>query len=206
MIFENFTIAENVMAGMEFYRTNRTSEKVIARDMAIIGRSRTHPPSDPSQLDKASGVITPRTSGWEMEDIRFYNFDGDMVITETCSKCDIVYLFTNTAQTYEVQKIEYHNITSKKLLMNGLQRDIIYDLDGSFSEGFYETDHSSASILHNFPHLQQDGACHEPSDEAWGDALLCTDEVVRVMFTNIESKNMFKFVPMKVQLLESLSE
>lgn len=66
MIFENFTIAESKLAGIEFYRTNLTREPVIARDMAIIGVTTLNPPSDLSVLNGARGAIGPRTSGWRM--------------------------------------------------------------------------------------------------------------------------------------------
>lgn len=66
MIFENFTIAESGMAGMEFYRTNLTKEPIIARDMAIIGVSATNPSSDSTVYNNVFGVIGPRTNGWQM--------------------------------------------------------------------------------------------------------------------------------------------
>lgn len=44
MVFENFTIAENRLAGMEFYKTNFTKEHVIAKDFIIIGKSIQNPP------------------------------------------------------------------------------------------------------------------------------------------------------------------
>lgn len=45
MIFENFTIAENKLAGMEFYKTNFTKETVVAKDFVIIGKSTQNPPA-----------------------------------------------------------------------------------------------------------------------------------------------------------------
>ena len=55
MIFENFTIAESKMAGMEFYKTNFTKEPVIAKDMAIIGISNTNPETDTNVYNGARG-------------------------------------------------------------------------------------------------------------------------------------------------------
>lgn len=91
--------------------------------MTIIGRSLINPPSDPSKLNNARGVIGPRsTEGWKISDINFYNFDNDMVIMETCSKCNDILLYTNTGQEYELEDITYTNVTSKKIHMLGLKR------------------------------------------------------------------------------------
>jgi hypothetical protein len=61
MIFENFTIAESKMAGMEFYKTNFTKEHVKAKNFAIIGRSTANPPASDAELDGSKGVILSRT-------------------------------------------------------------------------------------------------------------------------------------------------
>lgn len=61
MIFENFTIAESKLAGMEFYKTNFTKEHVVARNIAIIGKSYGNPPVFDSELVGAKGAILSRT-------------------------------------------------------------------------------------------------------------------------------------------------
>ncbi len=49
--------------------------------MTIVGRSSANPSSDSSKLDNANGVIGPRsTKAWKMENIKFFNFDTNMVI------------------------------------------------------------------------------------------------------------------------------
>ena len=54
----------------------------------------TNPPTNPTILNGANGVIGPRTGQWNMSNIRFYNFPATTTILETCSKCKN--LFTNT--------------------------------------------------------------------------------------------------------------
>ena len=61
MLFENFTIAESKLAGMEFYKTNFTKEHVKAKNFAIIGRSYGNPPANADQLSGAKGAILSRT-------------------------------------------------------------------------------------------------------------------------------------------------
>ena len=78
-----------------------------------------------------------------------------------------------------------------------LKRDVIYDLDGSFSQKFDGTTRSSATIVHGFPHLKvhnQNGDCPvatTPTD--WDDAIMCgpTVSIKRVMFTNLQNKQLF---------------
>lgn len=80
MIFENFTIAESKLAGMEFYRANLTRELVQARDMAIICHSPSSTADELAYKSGARGVIAPRTSGWKMSNIRFYNFPATTTV------------------------------------------------------------------------------------------------------------------------------
>ena len=46
--------------------------------------------------------------------------------------------------------ITYTNVTSKKLQMLGLRREIIYDMDGTYSQGFDSNSRASATIVNNF--------------------------------------------------------
>ena len=64
---------------MEFYRTNLTRELVEARNMAIIALSQNNQDSNALAVNGARGVIGPRTIGWKMSDIRFYNFPANTV-------------------------------------------------------------------------------------------------------------------------------
>lgn len=48
--------------------------------MAIIGISQGNAPADPSILSNTRAVIGPRTSGWKMSNIRFYNYPSTSVI------------------------------------------------------------------------------------------------------------------------------
>ena len=92
--------------------------------MTIIGRTTTNPTIEPTKVTSARGVIGPRITKkeWKITDIDFHNFDGSMVVMETCSKCDSTSLFTNTGQEYQVEGISYNNVTSQKLHMVGLRR------------------------------------------------------------------------------------
>ena len=92
--------------------------------MTIVGRTTINPSTEPNKVDNARGVIGPRITRkeWKISDINFHNFDGSMVVMETCAKCDDTLLFTNTGQEYMVEDITYTNVDSKMLHMLGLRR------------------------------------------------------------------------------------
>lgn len=159
MIFENFTIAENGRAGMEFYRTNFTKELVEAKDSTIIGETNTNPSAGPSPIIGSSGLIAPRTSGVKISGVNFYNFPASTTVFETCSHCDEEKLYTNTGCEYILENINVNNVSGNYLKWTGVKRDIIYDIDGSFSNSFSASTGSSGTIVYNYPHLRQDSDC-----------------------------------------------
>lgn len=73
-------------------------------------------------MNNSAGVIAPRTSGWGMSNIRFYNFAAYMHVFQACSYCDTDLLFTNVANEYLVSGVSYTNISGKYLLLNGIKR------------------------------------------------------------------------------------
>ena len=92
-------------------------------------------------------------------------------------------------------------MASKYLDLNGLKREIIYDLDGTFSSGFDSSSRSSATIMANHPHIGQETACLTPTSTSdWDDTLACDETITirKVMFTNIHEPGIFTFVPMKI--------
>lgn len=72
----------------------------MAKNSVIIGSTQTNTPSNPKDvvdLRTTSGVIGPRTYGWGMSGVNFYNFGPQTTILQTCSHCDNDLLATNTA-------------------------------------------------------------------------------------------------------------
>ena len=92
--------------------------------------------------------------------------------------------------------------------MNGLKRQIIYDLDGSLSKSFNSLSRTSGTIVGNFRHLADDPVCTPATTPSvWDNALVCdeTAQVRRVMFTNLGSMGLFASTPMKIQLISDVS-
>lgn len=185
MIFDNFTIADSKQAGMEFYKTNFTKQLVIAQNSAIIGITQYN--NFPILLNSSKGIIAPRTSNWKMSNIRFHNFAANQTTFQTCSKCDNIKLYSNTAQEYLVQNISYSNVNGSYLYMGVQKREIIHDLDGSFS-GFGLGVGLPGTVVWGFRHLLDQPACSNATVPArWDNALYCNSSLTlrRIMFTNL---------------------
>ena len=189
---------------MQFYRSDFTKQVVEARNFAIIGVTQNNAPTDLSVFNGARGVIGPRTSGWKMSYVRFYNFPVGTTVMQTCSKCDNILLYTNAAQEYLVDNIIMTNVSGNYLFMNGHKREIIYDTDASLSRSFDggSASRTSATIVYGYTHLAAEAAC-SPSNATskWDNALACDQSVTvrKVMFTNFINKELFQRTPMKVE-------
>lgn len=208
MVFENFTIADSKRGAMEFYRSNFTKENVEARNFAIIGLSQNNG-GNITTMNNSAGVIAPRTSGWAMSNVRFYNFASYMNIFQACSHCNEDLLFTNGAHEYLVSGVTYSNISGSYVKMNGLRREIIYDLDATFSAPFNGGVRTSATVVNAFPHLVQESGCSAPSTPSLWDHTIVCDQTVpirRVKFTNLRDSFIFEKAPMKIQLLSNMYE
>lgn len=138
----------------------------------IIGQTQTN---SPQPVDGAKGIITPRDGNIRIDNIRFYNYPANTHSLETCSHCDNALIFTNTAQEIYISNITFTNVTGYKLFMLGQKREILYDLDGSFTTtGFDGKQRQSAAITYNYKHLRGEAACQPTSNiAAWDNTIAC---------------------------------
>ena len=149
----------------------------MAENLTIVGRTSTNPSYSPGKNGGTKGIIAPRlTSGWKMSNIKFHNFYGSMTCFETCSGCNSPSAFTNTGQNYLAEAISYNNINSKRLRMTGVKREMIYDLDGTFSEGMDGVNRTSARIIYFSKHLGGEPGCSRTTNMfTWDNTLVCDD-------------------------------
>jgi hypothetical protein len=184
------------------------ASEVIALNSKVIGTFST-PDASSKGNSNFVGVYAPKSDGWRMSGIEFYNFPSNMVALQTCHSCNSPSSFVNTGKIYHVNNITYHNMSGKYLIMNGLKRDIIYDEDGTFSSDFNQDTRSYGQILHGFSHLIDEPGCDIPTDtNAWGYRLLCNETVPlrRVMFYNMKDPYLFDSMAMKIQVLGDINE
>ena len=87
--------------------------------------------------------------------------------------------------------------------MNGHKKDILYDLDGSFSTTQFDgRQRSSAAITFNWKHMASDSACAPPtSTAAWDNTIICDSTfkvkgiAVSQLTTSIFDKQAMKVEP-----------
>lgn len=163
----------------------------------MVGKSFTNAASDPTNYTLGmSGAITSRSGVTKLNNIRFYNFPAGSILLQTCRLCDDPLKYTNLGTEVIVNQITLTNVTGNLLFMIGLKRDVIYDLDGSFSNAFDNTNRSSGTIVHGFPHIASSNQVLCPvasSPSKWDGAVMCgpTLTLRRVAFTNLEKHQDF---------------
>lgn len=211
-MINNFTIAENYHGGAEFYLANFTKEMVSVNNCAIIGQSQTNMAADTTNYTSGmAAVITPRTGFSNFTNTRFYNYPAGSVVFVVCSKCDDVMFFNNLGTEVVVKNLTFDQVDGDYLLMLGLKRDIIYDLDGSLSSAFDGRTRASATITYNFPHISAYNrmTCLSPADvNQWDNAIMCDHTVTlrRIFFTNPVNPSVFNAQFMKVKPLGTYDE
>jgi hypothetical protein len=198
LIFENITSAENLRAGVEFYVSEYTRNPLELRNSVVVGQT-----SSNSQGVSSRGVITPRTGNIRIDNVRFHDFPSGTHSLETCSKCDDPMVFSNTVQEIYISNITYTNVQGYKLFMSGVKREILYDLDGSFTgTDFDGTPRSSAAVTNNWKHLASHSACLPTSNlSQWHNTIAC-DETVKlaaVTIAHLSPTTTFDKVGMKIQ-------
>ena len=86
--------------------------------------------------------------------------------------------------------------------MNGHKKDILYDLDGSFTTNQFDGQtRTGGAVTHNWKHLANDAACSPTSNiAAWDDTLMC-DSSVKVIGIEITAltTSIFDSQAMKVE-------
>lgn len=178
----------------------------------IVGKTVTNPSVDGSNYTKGmAAVITPRTGQANITNTRFYYYPAGSIALITCSHCDDLLLYTNLGSDTFIKNLTFTGVVGKYLLMIGLKRDVIYDLDGSLSDAFDGGDRSSATIVSNFAHIgtSNNNACLQSSTPSvWDDAYMCDQTVTirRVFFTNLIDPYVFSTQFMKVMEISSIEE
>ena len=159
---------------MEFYSVSNAP--VTASNSRIIGA---FPTAEASSINSGSvGIKTPKSDGWNMVDMKFYNFKSNMLILATCSGCSPTG-FINTPKEFTVENTYYHNISGSYLSLGGLQRDMVHDLDGSFSASFNSNPQSSKNLLYSFSHIKNEVGCSVADvPSLWSNAISCNMSVI----------------------------
>jgi len=104
--FNNFKVADNILAGIEFSLTSEFGNDMAQiNDALIVGMSSNT--DDKLQAASPRGIITPRTDNFLVTGVRFFNFNwGDAALVGSCSHC-----FHPAATDNGARTIKFSNLT-----------------------------------------------------------------------------------------------
>jgi len=115
--FNNFKVADHILAGIEFEIAHEfylgDIETAGIFDSLVIGRSNN---TERAVLRKSPhGIITPRSDGFSMRDIRFHNFDWKSAAAiGDCSHCVHDQATDSGSRTVRISKMQFFN-TNKRI-------------------------------------------------------------------------------------------
>lgn len=134
MRFENFKVADNILAGIEVELSDNVDDgHAMTNGSLVIGHSDN---ADEITMSVMShGIIGPRTEGYQIHNSRFYNFDvaGKGAIG-TCSHCFSIPTTDSGGRTLTTSKLYFDPLTvTNKIRYQEPRREIIYDIDGTLT-------------------------------------------------------------------------
>jgi hypothetical protein len=176
--FENFKVADNILAGIEVELSDNVADGyAMVHGAIVIGRSDN---ADFLTNEAPShGIIGPRTENFQLHNVRFYNFDiAGKAAIGTCSHCFAAPSTDSGARTLTTSKLSFDNVLIK-IRYQEPWREILYDQDGTLT-GLGAGSWATAYWRHN----EWPGQCSVDMDVY--DGLICknTVQVRRVVFYN----------------------
>lgn len=88
-----------------------TAEGAIIDNFLIVGKSSGNAYSD-DYYKNAYGIIAPRTNGFLARNVQFYNFDKDMTLLHSCSRCNQMKVWVTGGKTSKFEKLFVHSSAS----------------------------------------------------------------------------------------------
>jgi hypothetical protein len=155
--FLNFKVADNRVGGMEVSLTEDIDNGYAKiSDALIVGRS-ANTEADLDDLEIGPhGIITPRSEGFTVENVQFYNFNHweDGAALGTCSHCFHAAATDSGARTVTVRQLTFDETVPKRIRYQYPFRAIFYDEDGSLTD---QDEHSWATAY--WSHNEIEGKC-----------------------------------------------
>jgi hypothetical protein len=130
---ENFKVADNFLAGIEFELANAMADGYARITSAlIIGRSENA--DELTNTCGSRGVIGPRTEGFHVNNVRFYNFNnGGMAALGSCSHCFSPPATDSGGRTVTYSNLYFDKSVTIKIRYETPYRDIFFDTDGTLT-------------------------------------------------------------------------
>jgi hypothetical protein len=190
--WENFKVADNLVAGLEYSITGLTMDGTAQINGAlVIGYSNNAEIVTNNTF--SHGIITPRKEFFQVNNVKFFNFDvAGKAAIGSCSHCFHPASTDSGARTVTFSGIKFDPATVPiKIRYQYPFRDIFYDLDGSLT-GLGPKTWATPYFLHN----------HQPEcivNMTVYDGILCNSnvQVRRVVFQQY-SPSIFEMMPLKI--------
>lgn len=165
----------------------------MLRNSVVVGVTATNPHHNSINYTKPlsmSAFWTGRSGPTKFSNVGIHNYPTGSVVLKTCVECDNQLKFSNRGNDIYVDQLTLGNVSGSYLFMVGLKRDVVYDLDGSFSSAFDGTSRSAGAITSYWPHIHLDNPTVCPNattPSRWDNAIFCDSSLTvrRVMFTNV---------------------
>ncbi len=132
--WENFKVADNLLAGLEFSLVSDVLDGAAQINGAlVIGRSENA--EERTLTTFSHGIITPRTENFQVHDVKFFGFDvAGKAALGSCSHCFHPASTDSGARTVAFSKLYFDPTTvTTKIRYQYPFRDIFYDLDGTLT-------------------------------------------------------------------------
>lgn len=146
---QNYKVADNFLAGIEFELTDVMADGYARIDSALI-IGRTENADWVSNMSDAHGVIGSRTENFQVHNVKFYNFDiNNMAAIGSCSHCYFDATTDSGGRTTSFSGLYFDpKSVPIKIRYEIPFRDIFYDIDGTLT-GLGPGSWTTPYFLHN---------------------------------------------------------
>lgn len=188
----NFTVADNILAGIEMTYTMDTPPFTFPflSDSLIIGKSGNY--ESDVDLSGSIGLIGPQTDGFLAQNIAFHNFDADMYTLGDESHSQVCTSRDFGGRHNQLKGLSFTN-ANKRVHWEYPRRSFFEIVDDSM------TGNAGAFIAAFWPHLQWDPYC--VYDEATYNGIVCDGSKVlrRVHMLNLQPSQTFFLMQITVR-------
>jgi len=158
ILFNNPIVADNIRAGIEVSVGRfTTTQLLLVNNAIIIGQSNNNAPGEASDYQQgggARGLVLPRSDFFYATTVIFHNFPTGTTAVETCSHCEYGPTSDSGGRTNYLQGIYYSGTVTQKLRFNYPYKDIVFDIDGSFT-----LSSAGTSVTYFWEHLNDSSIC-----------------------------------------------
>jgi len=192
VIFTNFKVADNGIAGIEYAEVHSVRDGYAKIDGGIIiGDTGLNDLDGKISNSTKWGFIGPKTEYFSMSGVSFFNYNFmDSGALGTCSHCFHPSNSVSGGLTYTVSNLTFVNC-DKRIKYQVPFREIIHDLDGSLT-GLG----SESWAVFAQPHLFQPECSHEPETH---DGMICdgTIQIRKIAFHDFDPAS-FRMTQIKI--------